>query len=80
MTPEKLKVSAKENFEKKNFNHMTELVGIFGIITFITWPKSKKNNLAIFGPFFDLEEFFKNRGLIFETSDSNLCQQALSYG
>ena len=27
------------------------------------------NNLAIFGPFLDLQEFFKNRGLTFETSD-----------
>ena len=26
-----------------------------------------QNNLAIFGPFLDLQEFFKNRGLNFET-------------
>ena len=33
----------------------------------------QRNNLAIFGPFLDLQEFFKNRGLSFETSDYNLC-------
>ena len=32
--------------------------------------KKQRNNLAIFGPFLDLQEFFKNRGLSFETSDS----------
>ena len=31
--------------------------------------KKQRNNQAIFGPFLDLEEFLKNRGLSFETSD-----------
>ena len=31
--------------------------------------KSQGNNSAIFGPFFDLQEFFKNQGLTFETTD-----------
>ena len=31
--------------------------------------KKQINNLAIFGPFFDLQDFFKNQGLTFETSD-----------
>ena len=35
--------------------------------------KNRRNNLAIFGPFLDLQEFFKNQGLTFETSDSNVC-------
>ena len=35
-------------------------------ITFITWTKS--NNLAIFRPFSDLQDFFKNRGFMLETS------------
>ena len=30
----------------------------------------QRNKLAIFGPFLDLEEFFKNRGLSFETCKS----------
>ena len=34
-------------------------------------PRFLKNSLAIFGPFLDLQEFFKNRGLTFETSDSD---------
>ena len=29
-----------------------------------------KINLAIFGPFPDLQDFFENRGLTFETSES----------
>ena len=33
--------------------------------------KNQGNNLAIFGPFLDLQEFFLNRGLTFETSDSD---------
>ena len=33
--------------------------------------RNQGNNLAIFGPFLDVQEFFKNRGLAFETSDSN---------
>ena len=33
--------------------------------------KNQRNNLAIFGQFLDLQEFFKNRGLIFATSDSD---------
>ena len=33
--------------------------------------KNQGNNLAIFGQFLDLQEFFKNRGLIFATSDSD---------
>ena len=28
-----------------------------------------RNNLEFFGPFLDLQEFFKNQGLSFETSD-----------
>ena len=39
-----------------NFNHVV---------------KKQRNNLAIFGPFWDLQEFFKNRRLSFETSDSD---------
>ena len=35
--------------------------------------KNQGNNLAIFGPFLDFQEYFKNRGLTFETSDSDLC-------
>ena len=35
--------------------------------------KNQGNNLAIFGPFLDLQEFFKNRGLTFKTPDSNFC-------
>ena len=31
--------------------------------------KKQRNNLTIFRPFFDLQEFFKNRYLSFETSD-----------
>ena len=27
----------------------------------------------VFVPFFDLQEFFKNQGLRFETSDSEIC-------
>ena len=34
--------------------------------------KKQRNNLAIFGPFLDLQDFFKNRGLSFEASDSDL--------
>ena len=30
-------------------------------------------DLAIFGPFLDLQEFLKNQGLTFETSDSDFC-------
>ena len=33
--------------------------------------KNQGNHLAIFGPFLDLQEFFKNRELTFETSNSN---------
>ena len=29
--------------------------------------------IAIFGPFLDLQEFFKNLGFSFETSDSDFC-------
>ena len=29
--------------------------------------------LAIFGPFLDLQEFLKNRGFNFQTSDSDFC-------
>ena len=35
--------------------------------------KNQGNNLAIFDPFLDLQEFFKNQGLNLETSDSDLC-------
>ena len=35
--------------------------------------KKQRNNLAIFGPFLDLQKFFLNRGLSFETSDSGFC-------
>ena len=35
--------------------------------------KNRRNNLAIFGPFLDLQEFFKNQGLTFKTSDSDFC-------
>ena len=35
--------------------------------------KKQKKNLAVFGPFLDLQEFLKNRGLRFETSDSDFC-------
>ena len=31
--------------------------------------KKQRNNLSIFRPFLDLQEFFKNRGVTFETSD-----------
>ena len=31
------------------------------------------NNFEIFGPFLDLPDFFLNRGLIFETSNSDFC-------
>ena len=34
------------------------------------------NNLAIFGPFLDLQKFFKYRGLSFEISDSD-CRDLL---
>ena len=33
--------------------------------------KKQRNNYAIFGPFLDLQEFFQNRGLSCETSDSD---------
>ena len=36
-------------------------------------PRFLKNSLAIFGPFLELQEFFKNRGLNFETSDADFC-------
>ena len=35
--------------------------------------KHQGNNLAIFGPFLDFQEYFKNRGSTFETSDSGFC-------
>ena len=35
--------------------------------------KNRRNNLAIFGPFLDLQEFFKNQGLTFKTSESDFC-------
>ena len=31
------------------------------------------HNMAIFGQFLDLQEFYKNRELIFENSDFDLC-------
>ena len=37
--------------------------------------KKERNNLGIFGPFLDLQEFFENRGLSFETSDFNFRHQ-----
>ena len=33
----------------------------------------QENNLAIFGPFLDLQDFFLNRALSFKTSDSDFC-------
>ena len=33
--------------------------------------KKQRNNLAIFGPFLDPQEFFKNQQLSFETLDSD---------
>ena len=35
--------------------------------------KIQGNNWPIFGPFLHLQEFFKNRGLSFETSNSDFC-------
>ena len=32
--------------------------------------KKQRNNIANFGPFLDLQDFFKNRDFSFETSDS----------
>ena len=35
--------------------------------------ENQKNNLAILCPFLDLREFSRNRGLTFETTDSDFC-------
>ena len=35
--------------------------------------KNQGNNLAIFRPFLDMQEFFKNRGLMLETSEFDFC-------
>ena len=35
--------------------------------------KKQRNNLEIFRPFLDLQEFLKNRGLMLETSDFDFC-------
>ena len=35
--------------------------------------ENQENNLAILGLFLNLQDYFKNRGLIFETSDSIFC-------
>ena len=43
----------------------------FWIHNFHHVVKKQRNNLAILGSFFDLQEFFKNRGFSFETSDSD---------
>ena len=45
-----------------------------GTITRITWSKPE-SNLAIFGPFLDLQEFFQNRELTVETLDLDFCDQ-----
>ena len=66
------------NFKKKlSWSHCRNFVSIiwyqFWNHNFHHVVKKQRNNLAIFGPFLDLQEFFKNRGLSFETSDFNLC-------
>ena len=35
--------------------------------------KKQRNNLIIFGPFFDLQEFLKNRGSSFKLSEYDFC-------
>ena len=35
--------------------------------------KNQGINLAIFGPFLDLQEYFKNLGLTFKTPDPDFC-------
>ena len=35
--------------------------------------ENQENNLAIFGPFLDRWDFFKNRGLTLEASDFDFC-------
>ena len=64
-----------QNILKKLEAHKAETLCLSFDTTFGTIIKSRyqnqRNNLAIFGPFLDIQEFFQNRGLNFETSDSD---------
>ena len=61
-------------FKKKtNFNFFGSLEIFFLFSKSYNMVKIKGNNLAIFGPFVDLQEIFKTRWLSFETSNSDFC-------
>ena len=63
----------KENFILWDFKTT------FAISIFSSRGQKTENNLAIFDPFLDLHEFFKNRRLSFENSDSNFRDSTSSF-